>query len=197
MGGGGLLILCFCLLNYINVDIPYVGFRTLYPALFITLGYIYKNEIEQKLQNLRILTILVALLILIFSSLYLKTEMMKVTSLSIFPYTLVASIGCVTFIRFSEVMSQWLLCFTNHPYFTKPLNYLGRHTFIIMTLHFLSFKLVSLLIIFINGYPYGMLSAFPTITYMQPNTWWGLYSFVGITIPLGLDYLVENFSIKK
>ena len=62
---------------------------------------------------------------------------------------------------------------------------------IILALHFLCFKLVSLIKIYIYGLPIEYLSKFPVIE--EYNSYmWILYSIIGIAIPL----LVEHTYIK-
>lgn len=184
---GALILFSFSfMIIYTNVYIPYIGFRTFYPALFIMLGYIYKNETISIPKKLKTLSTTTGTLILIISSFFLKTEILKVNLFTILPYTLIAFIGCVVLLHFSEILSHRATSFLN------LLDNLGRHTFGIMTFHFLSFKIVSLFIIIIEGYPYGMLAAFPVITYMAPNNWWVAYSLIGIMLPLYLYLQFEK-----
>ena len=69
--------------------------------------------------------------------------------------------------------------------------YIGEHTMIILALHFLCFKLISLLKIYCYDYPIEDLSCFPVIT--DNNSFmWILYSIAGIAIPL----LIEHIYIK-
>ena len=74
---------------------------------------------------------------------------------------------------------------------SSKLIYIGEHTMIILALHFLCFKLVSLLKIYCYNYPIEDLSCFPVIT--DNNSFmWILYSIAGIAIPL----LIEHIYIK-
>ena len=74
---------------------------------------------------------------------------------------------------------------------TYTILYIGEHTMIILALHFLCFKLVSLIKIYIYGLPIEYLSKFPVIE--EYNSYmWILYSIIGIAIPL----LVEHTYIK-
>ena len=76
--------------------------------------------------------------------------------------------------------------------FKTLLYYIGKHTMQILALHFLAFKLVSLIIIHIYSMPTGRLSEFPVISYKTEVFWW-LYSFVGIVCPLML-YQVYRYA---
>lgn len=74
---------------------------------------------------------------------------------------------------------------------SSKLVYIGEHTMIILALHFLCFKLISLLKIYCYDYPIKDLSCFPVIK--DNNSFmWILYSIAGIAIPL----LIEHIYIK-
>jgi len=71
---------------------------------------------------------------------------------------------------------------------SKSLNYIGEYSFSIMALHYISFKLVSLLQIWIYNYPPKYLAYYPVI---PKNTlyWWVIYTIVGVAVPLLLASL--------
>lgn len=54
----------------------------------------------------------------------------------------------------------------------------------ILTWHFLCFKLVSLLIIFLYKLPIERLAEFPAITEYSQKGWFIAYFFMGVFIPL-------------
>lgn len=172
-----LMILAYLLILF-NVKVPYIGFRSIYPAFFITLGYIYKHRIEQSIPSHRMHLLFFLGGGLLIAAFFLKTEILKVSISSFFPYTLFAFIGCLFIINISKFICEYC-----NRYFTF-ISYIGNHSFEIMTLHFLSFKLVSLIIINTSNLPSGMLAAFPVLSYGEPNEWWILYSITGIMIPL-------------
>ena len=62
--------------------------------------------------------------------------------------------------------------------------YIGNNTLTILTFHFISFKLISLLIIIQNNLPIDMLSQFPVIADFAYDGWWIAYAIIGIAIPL-------------
>ena len=84
---------------------------------------------------------------------------------------------------------------------TKVLKYIGEHTMIIFTLHFLSFKLVSLLIILIYDLPIERLAEFYTIEEYSHTLWCYAYAIVGIIVPLLLNEsfqrLIVIFKLSK
>lgn len=62
---------------------------------------------------------------------------------------------------------------------------IGQHTMAIVILHFLSFKLVSLIQIEVYGHDAKYLALFPTFN--TNGFWWIAYTIVGIAIPVLLD----------
>lgn len=76
------------------------------------------------------------------------------------------------------------------------LDFLGTNTLVILTFHFLSFKLVNLFIIFRDDLPIERLADFASISTNKPFDW-VLYSIVGIGLPLAAVYLIKNFWILR
>lgn len=63
----------------------------------------------------------------------------------------------------------------------------GEKTFEILTWHFLSFKLASLLIIVVEDKPIYTLAQFPTHHEQNCHLWWVLYFATGVLLPLFLE----------
>ena len=81
------------------------------------------------------------------------------------------------------------------PWGRKFVAYAGEHTMGILTFHFLSLKLVSLLKISFYGWDIARLAEFPVIK--ENNTgWWLLYTLAGVGIPLLFTYAHEKLFIK-
>lgn len=72
-------------------------------------------------------------------------------------------------------------------YLNNCISYLGQNTMPIVILHFMCFKIITLLGIIINNDDITKLSSFPTL--YQHSLWWLLYTFIGISIPI----LLSNF----
>ena len=70
----------------------------------------------------------------------------------------------------------------------KPMIYIGQHTLAIMMLHFLSFKLVAVLIVQIYNFPAYYIAAFPNLNGSE-GLWWILYTIIGVSLPLLADYI--------
>ncbi len=77
------------------------------------------------------------------------------------------------------------------------INYAGRNTMAILALHFLSFKIVSFVIIYLQGLPVDLLSSFPVIKNMN-QCYRVIYMLSGLVVPLFLKYLFDiSFSKLK
>jgi len=77
----------------------------------------------------------------------------------------------------------------------KFINYAGRNTMVILALHFLSFKAVSLFIIYSQNLPLNLLSSFPVMkTSSQYYRW--MYVVSGLLIPLSVVYLYDTVLLK-
>lgn len=102
----------------------------------------------------------------------------------IVPYMIMAVAGtwCVFSLPWGE-MNRTLLSF---------MRYVGQHTMAILTWHFLSFKIVSLLVIAVYGIDGERLAEFPVIHEYTNRGWFVLYLIVGISVPLAIDYLLRS-----
>lgn len=174
------------LLVYYSIEVPYIGLRTFYPAFFIMFGYIYKKKIEGSLskKNTNIYLVICFILLLI-SSFFIKTEMLRVNEITFVPYCILALLGCISLLYGGKFCMYHMVC-------GKFWSYIGTHTFEIMTLHFLAFKIVTFVLIKVYNYPIGMLACFPVISYSDYNSWWILYSIVGLLCPLMICYCIEH-----
>lgn len=76
------------------------------------------------------------------------------------------------------------------------LMFVGDHTLEVLTWHFLSFKLVSLLIIWVYALPIEQLAGFPIIKGYS-LMYWPLYSFVGVCVPIGALYIRKQLSYER
>lgn len=76
----------------------------------------------------------------------------------------------------------------------RILVYIGNNSLVILTWHFLCFKLVSLIIISVYGLQIDRLAEFPVIKGFPE--WFLIYAIAGIFIPILLSLLKSNLSIK-
>ena len=66
----------------------------------------------------------------------------------------------------------------------RALSYVGEHTLVILGLHLIIFKLVSVCYVILYGYPTKMISEYPVILDFAHEGGWIIYSFFGIFMPL-------------
>ena len=79
----------------------------------------------------------------------------------------------------------------------KIVFYISRHSMSIIFWHFLSFKIVTLIQIFIYKAPMYYLACFPVAR--SNHFWWIAYSIIGVFIPVLMTYILEkakNFLTK-
>lgn len=173
---GIILTLIFLVLAYILSIVPFkiptIGSRTMLATSFYIAGYTLHHA-TNKQSNLLfgILSLVIVLVITFFFS-----GSMESTNISIFLYFIVAMIGTVGIINIAGLINGNAL---------KALNYVGGKTLYILTFHFISFKLVSLILIAYYGLPITRLSDFPVISGLNSFSW-VVYSIIGVIIPLVL-----------
>lgn len=82
---------------------------------------------------------------------------------------------------------------------TRCLTFIGNNTLTILTWHFLMFKIISLLIIWIYGLDIELLSQFPVIIQCSQTGWWVYYALVSLLASCGLAYcnrFIKNSWLK-
>lgn len=94
-------------------------------------------------------------------------------------YLIVASVAGWTMLYSLGMMLQ------KTKIFTSVLQYISIHSVPIVGMHFLCFKIVSLIAVLALGMKMYMIAAFPVLE--LPGAWWLFYTVVGISIPLLAD----------
>lgn len=132
----------------------------------------------------------IALIILLFiivlvASYLMPMGMLTLKTWGIVPYFAVALCGIFLTMKIAQHVDKQLPigCIRN------AITFIGDHTMEILTWHMLSFKIVSLLIIWIEQRPIQQLACFPVIpadmtdaNYFTP--WWMIYVAIGSIMPL-------------
>ena len=80
--------------------------------------------------------------------------------------------------------------------FQKTLRFIGENTLTILTWHFLSFKIVSLMIVVVYGLPFSYIGMHPVIPDYSHMGWFVVYTIVGIVVPLS-PMLVKVYYGKR
>lgn len=181
----GMLILLFAtvLLSLFDCRLPYfnIGSREFFAATIIYAGYLYKQR--QWLWHRRMAVNIIALIAMTAGSQFWFTTMLYYDYWKVLPHTVSASLAVLTLLHLSEWISKRKDLFP-----ARMLVFIGDHTMTILTWHFLSLKLVSLLLIAIYGLPIKQLSEFPVIEKYAHQGWWILYLCVGVSIPVLWTY---------
>ena len=142
-------------------------------------GYLYKSYlIDQFVDKHRAYVLFVCVLLLVFGSLYWHGEMLDMKWTHTVPYFISAMAGSVLVIKLSKYLTEK----TSH--FSGFISNIGNKTLEILTWHFLSFKLVSLVIIACYGLPIEHLAEFPVMRPYHVQGWWVLYFVTGIAVPV-------------
>lgn len=137
--------------------------------LFMYIGYLYKQVERRELYSW---CTFVPLCFCVGIGSYVNfSDMISFEANNVIPYSFFACVGILSILSVSSLLQKYGVA--------KLLIYIGDNTLIILSLHFLSFKLVSLLKIFIYDYPLTKLAIFPVIN-EHNDYFWLLYSFVGI-----------------
>lgn len=123
-------------------------------------------------------------------SFWFGTSMLGYTTMQIIPYSCCAILGTIMLLNISHAISQ------RNNWVTLSLLFIGDHTLEVLTWHFLSFKLVSLLIVLIYGLPMAMISQFPVVS-DYASSFWILYTIVGVGLPIAILYLKRKYKSKK
>lgn len=79
---------------------------------------------------------------------------------------------------------------------SSTIAYIGNQTLYILIFHFLSFKIVSAIYLYINGLPIDRLSEFPVLK--ESNSWlWMVYCLCGVILPLLIWKFQNSVRDKK
>ena len=187
-----ILLLLLLLLSFTGWKMPYfsIGARDILGAFFIMTGHAYKTYNIQ-LHNSRAF-ILAAIIIVVIGSLCWPTSMLKFTYINVVPYIISAVVGTLVIFH----LGVWLVG-KKETVISRFLVFTGNHTFNVLTWHFLSLKIVSLLLILLYGLPIKQLSEFPVIESYAREGWWIAYFIVGVSVPLVGTWLYHKLRVKN
>jgi hypothetical protein len=110
----------------------------------------------------------------------------------VLPYAITATLAILSVFYLSQRIAE-----KNDSRVTKFLVFTGDHTMELLTWHFLSLKIVSLLLVILYGLPIKQLSEFPVIETCARNGWWIAYFIVGVSVPLAGTYIYQKLGVKK
>ncbi|MGB9940428.1 acyltransferase family protein [Methanosarcina sp.] len=173
------------LTTYYGLTFYFVLNTSLVAILIYYIGYMFRKYEDKIAFNPHFLTI--SLLFLIMSSLYGPIDMASNSYLS--PSFLIANslAGAYINIYLAKRIVSTEINYT-------ILEYIGKNTFAIMALHYISFKLINLIQVRLNDLPVYMVAKYPVID--GTNGWWILYSVCGVFLPLVVIYTINKFIQK-
>lgn len=121
----------------------------------------------------------------LFSIVFIYLSYRVGAELSFFPGT-IKNIPAVIVAMFSSIYINLYIAkqLLKLRLFSKILAYIGKNSFHIMALHFLSFKFINMIDVVFNRKPSYMIAQF-TVSNL---TWWPIYFFAGIVIPTSCIY---------
>lgn len=157
----------------------YCGAKEFFAVSCMMAGYLYKSySINNLVDKYGAYILPVCALLLILGSLYWNGEMLDMKWTHTTPYFISAIAGSVMVMKLSKYFTE-----KTH-YFSVFISNIGNKTLEILTWHFLSFKLVSLVIIACYRLPIEHLAEFPVMHPYNVQGWWVLYLVTGIAVPL-------------
>lgn len=178
---------------------PYVGmlrivFRMFFAASYMMVGHCASVHLLGKPLGHTLWLAAVLALVVGVATLFLPHEMTDATLPTLLPCMVVAVAG---------VSALWLLCERLHGRWPQSrlimwLAYAGDNTLVILTWHFLCFKLVTLLIVMMNHLPMSQLAHIPIIEEFASQGWWLAYLAAGVLLPLTFNdfrFLIRMKSI--
>lgn len=177
------IVVCTCLLmamlflkKDIHLPVLDINHRDLFAAFYIAAGNLLTTcytRISKKMDALNILN-QVMLIIACFGLLIISyaAGITRISQNAANP--VMAIIGIAGIFILCRLLPQRI----------TPLGYIGTHTLEILTLHFIGFKIVSVVLIALTSQQWNNVAEFPTIQTYSKNGLWILYIFVGVSIPL-------------
>lgn len=175
ISAGVILILVIAsLYSFIPIKLPYqFGDQTIMATAFYISGFLFRKlDFQPKRVGMWGAILYV---VPVVTALFTKFDMEISKGLSVYPFYVVAMFGIIATFFCSSVLTKTRIAST--------LSYIGNKTLYILIFHLLAFKLVSYLLIKINGYPINYLLQFPVLKQVGSGVWI-VYSISGVCLSL-------------
>jgi hypothetical protein len=179
--GGVVTLLLSVLLYFKGIPVVniYCGPKELFAVSCMMAGYLYKSySIEEIVDKYSMLVLLGCALLLLLGSVYWRGDMLDMIWTHTIPYFISAIAGSIVVL----MVSKYLTGKTHR--LSSFISNIGNKTIEILTWHFLSFKIVSLIIIAYYGLPIEQLAEFPVLRPYNTQGWWISYLVVGVAVPV-------------
>ena len=184
-----LFVICL-IMNKMVWFVPFlkISSREFAVAFLFVIGYLFA---QFKFPRFPLYVVIFSLLLTFIGSLFWRIAMDEMPcSNKVFPLYILTAILATW--SFYSMFYNWK---ETSSLFSKLMIFVGTHTLEILTWHFFSFKLTSLLIIFIYNLPIVQLASFPIIQVFAAKGWWVVYLVSGVAIPLALTYFTNNIKL--
>lgn len=166
-----------------GIKLPSQFQREFIVLFFYALGFYFKKSGFSINCNKLLFSFLFILLSIL--AIYTRVDLVESYFNNFFLFFLASISG----IYFLLIFSKYLLSTKLSSVFI----YCGKHTISILALHFISFKIVSLLIISYENLPLKRLSDIPVIGINNTKLYyWIFYTIIGVIIPLFVNYIFSN-----
>lgn len=170
---------------HFDINLPWIGSLglILFSAMFYVFGFCYRKIENEKYYTK--LSLLVATFITFFGLTYFDkvTGVLGIMDKYVFPYTIVAISGIIMVLNLSKLIEKSSI--------RSAFYYLGNNTMIVLALHFTCFKIISLIKIYVYGWPIARLAEFPVIE-QNNECWWSIYCVIGLATPILIQYGYDN-----
>lgn len=156
--------------------------------LFWSSAFFYSGYLLKGFQTRGIHILLCLIVFILGNYLSLPCRLDFFSERELMPLAYLTSIsGSILIFRLSKLLEN-ITCIRNVLY------YLGNHTLIILSLHFLAFKIVNLMIIYHENLYFSHLAEFPIIENHQ--RYWILYTLIGVFVPVILYWLFSCIKLR-
>ena len=196
--GATLLLSITIFSSYHHLRVPFLAInsRDCFAAFFIMTGHLSRNTIIRgnplvgtlfaKKGIIAMFAVCIGL-----GSILWPTSMLHYQWHQVIPYAITAIMGTFVIFYIGHCLNN-----DGSQHVKSFLIYTGDHTFNVLTWHFLSFKLVSILLIALySGIQYERLADFPVIKELAEQGWWVMYLIFGVMTPLAVCKILSL--IKK
>lgn len=174
--GGAILLFLTIILVYADISVPYfeIGARETFASSFFVTGYAYKKS-NSNLSAYLIPLVLFSIFLITVGMEFWQATLQNFTVIKVLPYYMTATIATIAVLEVCKQLNN------------KKINIIvniGNNTLTILTWHFLCFRIVNLLIIYIYRLPVERLAEYPAIEEYSRQGWFVAYTAVGVLIPL-------------
>ena len=176
---GTILLLLFS--KYIPYSFSFI--RIFYATAFISSGNVF--FVSSWRSRINYLFILIFAVMIGIGSLLWPCEILTVGIKTFLPYYITAIAGCLMTLGCADIIVKF------NSFLREFLAFCGEHTIAVLTYHFVSFKLVTYIIVSLYSLPISKLGTFPILEGYSSMGWWLAYAILGV----GGSFLIWYFFI--